>query len=86
MDVALLQQPSPHRLAGTALKEHIIRHHYRRPAVYLDHGLYMLEEVELLVGCCGPEVLAGVGYGLPAAYLTSIEYGAALRGRWADWL
>jgi len=46
----------------------------------------MLEEVELLVGCRGPEVLASIGDSLPAAGLSSIEYGAALRGRWADWL
>jgi hypothetical protein len=46
----------------------------------------MLEEVELLVGCRSPEVLARIGDGLPAARLSSIEYGAALLGRWADWL
>jgi len=38
----------------------------------------MLEEVELLVGCRGPEVLAGIGDSLPAGRIGSIEYGAAL--------
>jgi len=38
----------------------------------------MLEEVELLVGCRGPEVLAGIGDSLPAERIGSIEYGAAL--------
>lgn len=46
----------------------------------------MLEEVELLVGGRGPEVLPGIGDGLPATRLRSIEDEAALLGRWADWL
>jgi len=46
----------------------------------------MLEDVELLVGGHCPEVLARIGDGLPAAGLSSIEDGAALLGRWADWL
>jgi len=50
-----------------------VRHHYRSPAVYLDERLHVLQEVELLVGCCGPEVLAGIGDGLQAAGLRSIE-------------
>ena len=50
------------------------------PQFDLDERLDMLKEVEPLVGCRGPEALAGIGNRLPAAGLSSIEYGAALLG------
>ena len=57
MEVAGLQQFLADGLACSALKEHIVRHHHRRFAGGFQQGVDVLEEVELLVGAGGPEVL-----------------------------
>jgi len=64
--VAALQQIAAHRLPRPALKEDVVRHHNGRPAIGLEHGPHVLQEVELLVGGGGPEVLAAVGLRLAA--------------------
>jgi len=64
--VAALQQIAPHRLPRPALEEDIVRHHNGCSAVGLEHGSHVLEEVELLVGGGGSEVLAAVGLRLAA--------------------
>ena len=58
VDVALLEQLAADRLAGAALEEHVVRHDDGRPAVLLQQRLDVLQEVELLVGGRGPEVVA----------------------------
>ena len=58
VDVALVQQPPPDRLARAALEQHVVRHHDRGAAVDLQQCLDVLEEVELLVAGGGPEVVA----------------------------
>ena len=57
MEVAGLQQFLPDSLPGSALKEHIVRHHHRRLSGGFQKGVDVLEEVELLVGAGGPEIL-----------------------------
>lgn len=57
MEVAGLQQLLADGLASSALKEHIIRHYYRPLAGGFHQGVDVLEEVELLIGAGGPEVL-----------------------------
>ena len=61
MNVALLEQVSPHRLAGPALEQHVVRHDDGTPAVDLQQRLDVLEEVQLLVLGRRPEVLPLVG-------------------------
>src|SRR5205814_7429571 len=51
VDLALLQQLAPNLLASPALEEDVVRHHYGRTAMDLQHRLHMLDEIELLVGC-----------------------------------
>ena len=65
MCTSQLEEVAAHRLARPALEEDIVRHHDGRTAIGLEHGPHVLEEVELLVGGGGPEVLAAVGQGLP---------------------
>ncbi len=62
MDVALLEEATPDRLARAALEEHVVRDDDGAPAVHGEQGLHVLEEVELLVLGGGPEVLALVGH------------------------
>ena len=57
VEVAGLQQLLPDSLPGSALKEHIVRHHHRRLSGGFQKGVDVLEEVELLVGAGGPEIL-----------------------------
>ena len=58
VDLALVQQLAADGLACAAFEEHVVRHHDRRPAVLLQQGFDVLEEVELLVGGRRPEVVA----------------------------
>ena len=60
VQVGGLQQLLADDLTGTALEEDIVRHHHSGVAVDLEDGVDVLEEVELLVGAGGPEVLAVV--------------------------
>ena len=57
VEVAGLQQFLPDSLPGSALKEHIVRHHHRRLSGGFQKSIDVLEEVELLVGAGGPEIL-----------------------------
>ena len=65
MHVALVQELSPDRLPCPAFEQDVIRHDNCRAAVLFQKGLYMLDEIELLIGCRGPEVLALDDIGLP---------------------
>ncbi len=58
MDIALVQELAADGLAGAAFEQHVVRHHDRGAAVVLQHRLDVLDEVELLVGGRGPEVVA----------------------------
>lgn len=60
VQVGGLQEPAADDLACSALEEDIVRHHHSGVAVGLEDGVDVLEEVELLVGAGGPEVLAVV--------------------------
>ena len=59
--VALLEQVAPHRLAGPALEQHVVRHDDGTAAVDLEQRLDVLEKVQLLVLRRRPEVLPLVG-------------------------
>jgi hypothetical protein len=63
MTVALFQQPTLDRLAGTTLEEHIVGHDDRGAPVDRQQGPDVLQEIELLI--------AGDG-------LVSAEHDAAL--------
>ena len=66
VDIALMQQFSAHGFAGPAFEEDVIRHDDGGPAIDLEHGLDVLNEVELLVGGGGPEVVANYREWTPA--------------------
>ena len=57
MEVAGLQQFLSDGFTGSTLKEHIVRHHHCRLTGGFQQGVDVLEEVKLLVGAGGPEVL-----------------------------
>ncbi len=57
MEVAGLQQFLSDGFTGSPLKEHIVRHHHCRLTGGFQQGVDVLEEVKLLVGAGGPEVL-----------------------------
>ena len=87
VNVAVLQQPSPHSLACSALEEDVIRHHNRRPAVDLEQIADVLQEVELLVGCCGPEIISVIRKRFSLGLVLIIHNGdAALFYQKVDWL
>src|SRR6266852_3299115 len=58
MHVRLFEQGPANGFAGTAFKEHVVRHYDGRAAMLLQDGEDMLEEVELLVARAGPEIVA----------------------------
>ena len=60
VQLAGLQQLFAHGLARAALKQHVVRQHHGGPAVGFQQGVDVLEEVQLLVGAGGPEILAVV--------------------------
>lgn len=66
MQVELLQQLTPDRLAGTALEEHIIGYDHGGAAGHGEHRRDVLYEVELLVRRRDPEVVTAVGDVFPA--------------------
>lgn len=55
--VAFMQELLADGLTCSALEEHVVRHHYGGPAMLFEQGFDVLDEVELLVGGGGPEVL-----------------------------
>ena len=57
VDIVSRQQTPPHSLAGTTLKEYIVRHDHRRAAVDLQQGGDVLYKVELFVAGGSPEII-----------------------------
>ena len=57
MDIGLLEKLPPDRLPCPSLEEDIIRQHHGGAAMLLEDREDVLEEVELLVACAGPEVV-----------------------------
>lgn len=58
MDIAFIQQPATDRLPRSTLEQHVIRYNDSRSPIDGQQSLHMLQEVELLVGGRGPEVVA----------------------------
>ena len=58
MNVALVQQLSPNRLARAALKQNVVGYHDRRASVNVKDCVDVLEKIELLVTRRSPEVIA----------------------------
>ena len=61
MQVRVVQQLLPDRLARAALEQHIVRHDDSCAPVGLEHRPNMLHEIQLLVRGGGPEILPVVG-------------------------
>ena len=78
VDVALVQELAADRLPGPALEQHVVRHDHGGAAVLLEQGLDVLDEVELLVGGGGPEVLALDDLSLAGLAVLGDDGGAAL--------
>lgn len=57
MQIGCLQQLSAHNFARTALKQHIVRHNYRRFAGSFQNRVDVLHKVQLFVGTGCPEIL-----------------------------
>jgi len=77
------KEASPNSLPGSTLEEDVIGHNDCRPAAYLEHVSYVLEEVELFVRCGGPEVLSVVGQGFSFCFSLAVEDG--YRALLAEW-
>ena len=58
MQFGHLQEFLTHGFACTAFKQHIIGYDNRRPPVVFEHGVNMLQEINLLVGSRRPKILA----------------------------
>ena len=69
MHVAVLQQLAPNLLARAAFKQHVVRQYHGGLAVDLQHGVDVLQKIQLLVGRGFPEILALIGQRL-AVFLT----------------
>ncbi len=61
MDVAIVEQSAADHFAGAAFEEDVVWHDDRRAAVNVQNRLDVLDEVELLVAGCRPEVIAHDG-------------------------
>ena len=58
MQLALVQQLSPDGFARTSIEQHVVGQYDSSTAVNLEQRLDVLDEVELLVRCGRPEVVA----------------------------
>jgi len=58
VNVRLLEQFAPDDLARAAFKEHVVPQHDCRAPVLLKDGEDVLKEIELLVACACPEIIA----------------------------
>ncbi len=61
MDVAFVENFASYGFSCSAFKEDVVRHHYGCFAVDFQQCFDVLEEVELFVACCCPEILAFIG-------------------------
>jgi len=55
--LALVQELAPDSLTRPTFEEDVVRHHDRGPAILLQQGFDVLDEIELLVGSRRPEVV-----------------------------
>jgi Restriction endonuclease len=57
VNICLLQQLATHGLSGTAFKKNIVRDNNSGPAMLLENGKDVLEEIELFVASRSPEIV-----------------------------
>ena len=84
MNIALLKQAAADRLAGSALKQDVVRKDNRSTAIDREHTFDVLDEVQLFVAGCRGEVVPAVrdGFFLFLAVLPDYRYAGLL----AEWL
>ena len=86
MQIGHLQQFLTHGFACAAFKQHIIGHDHGSAPVVFEHGVNMLQEVDLFVGSGCPKVLTVIDKIFSFGFALGIGNGhAAFFARMADW-